>query len=163
MINADEDSTVALEKAAIVYASVHHGNTRQIATLLASQLDAELMTVEEAQGKCLKAYRVVGVGSGIYFGRHHDSLLKLVDSWNEAPDRVFIFSTAGLPILRSLQHTALRGRLVRRGCSVVGEFCCRGWDTVGPLWLMGGINRKHPNERDLDRARRFAERLLTSR
>jgi flavodoxin len=163
MTDDREGSTVTSGKAAIIYASIHHGNTRQIATLLASQLDAELMSVEEAQGKCLKEYRVVGIGSGIYFGRHHDSLLKLVDSWNEAPDRVFIFSTAGLPVLRYLQHTALRGRLVRRGCSVVGEFCCRGWDTVGPLWLIGGINRKHPNERDLDRVRRFAERLLASR
>jgi flavodoxin len=148
------------KKVAIVYASIHHGNTRQIADLLAAQLDADLWTVEEAEGKSLANYRLVGLGSGIYFGRHHEMLLKLVDSWDNAPERLFLFSTAGLPFLRILQHTALRRRVLNKGGAIVGEFCCRGWDTVGPLWLLGGINRKRPNTRDLNRAGRFADALL---
>jgi hypothetical protein len=32
---------------------------------------------------------------------------------------------------------------------------------VGPLWLIGGINRRHPNTSDLDRARSFAQQLLS--
>jgi len=42
----------------------------------------------------------------------------------------------------------------------VGEFSCRGWDTNGWLEKIGGINKGHPNEKDLERARRFAERLM---
>jgi len=144
---------------AIVFASVHHGNTRKLAENFSSILDAPLHSVDEARAIQAPEYDLIGFGSGIYFGRHHQSLLQLADSWQVRPCRVFIYSTAGLPFLRWFQHRALRKRLVRRGFTVVGEFCCRGWDTVGPLWLFGGINRKHPDARDLDRARTFARQL----
>ena len=130
---------------AIVYASIHHGNTRKLAESLSAELSADLFSIDEAENVNLDRYKLVGLGSGIYFGHHHVSLCKLVDLWQNPPRRVFIFSTAGLPFLRRFQHASLRKRLVKQGCEVVSEFCCRGWDTVGPLWLMGGINRKHPN------------------
>lgn len=147
---------------ALIYASVHHGNTRKLAEVLSAELSSDLFSVEEAQTVNPSRYDLMGVGSGIYFGRHHDSLRQLVDSWQQPPRRVFHFSTAGLPFLRRFQHASLRRRLSRKGCEVVSEFCCRGWDTVGPLWLIGGINRKHPNSKDLDRAREFARRLKAS-
>jgi flavodoxin len=145
---------------AIICVSIHHGNTHKLATTLTSELGADLFSVDEAKNIRLASYQLVGLGSGIYFGRHHGSLRELVDSWQAPPRRVFLFSTAGLPFLRWCQHSSLRRRLVRKGCQVVSEFCCRGWDTVGPLWLMGGINRKHPNSRDLDRAIEFAQGLI---
>ncbi len=147
---------------AIVYASVHHGNTRKLAESMSAELSANLFTVAEADNVKLDQYELVGLGSGIYFGRHHASLCRLVDSWQNPPRRVFIFSTAGLPFLRWFQHASLRKRLIKQGCEVVSEFCCRGWDTVGPLWLMGGINRKHPNAKDLSRALQFARKLNDS-
>lgn len=147
---------------AIVYSSMHHGNTRKLAESLSAELSADLFTVDEATAVNLDRYELVGLGSGIYFGRHDASLCKLVESWQLPPRRVFIFSTAGLPFLRWFQHASLRRRLVKQGCDVVSEFCCRGWDTVGPLWLMGGINRKHPNKKDLCRAIEFARQLQTS-
>ena len=142
-------------RTAIVYASVHHGNTRQIAEVLASEMSADVFTTDNPP-ETFADYDLVGLGSGIYFGRHHWSIRQLVASWNEPPKRVFVFSTAGLPFLRYFQHASLCGRLRKKGCEIVGEFCCRGWDTVGPLWLFGGINRKRPNERDLRRAGQFA-------
>jgi flavodoxin len=144
---------------AIVYASVHHGNTLQVAEALSAELSADRFIVEKAKSVDLSQYDLVGLGSGIYFGRHHRSLLDLVDAWQTPPRRAFIFSTAGLPFLQKYQHSALRNRLFQKGCPVLSEFCCRGWDTVGPLWLLGGINRQHPNARDLDRAREFARTL----
>lgn len=146
---------------AVVFASIHHGNTRRLANVLAEELAADLFSADDARDTDLSTYDVVGLGSGIYFGKHHHSLTALVDGWQRSPSRAFLFSTAGLPFLRRLQHTKLRLRVRRSGCQVLGEFCCRGWDTVGPLWLMGGINRKHPDGTDLDRARRFARELLT--
>ena len=146
---------------AVVFASIHHGNTRHLANVLAEELAADLFSADDARDVDLSTYDVVGFGSGIYFGKHHHSLTDLVDSWQRSPSCAFLFSTAGLPFLRHFQHAKLRRRLRRSGCQVMGEFCCRGWDTVGPLWLMGGINRKHPDPADLDRARRFARDLLT--
>lgn len=144
---------------AIVSASVHHRNTHQVADAMSAELSADRFTVEEAKSVDLSQYDLVGLGSGIYFGRHHHSLFELVDSWKTLPRQAFIFSTAGLPFLRWFQHAALRNSLSQKGCSVLSEFCCRGWDTVGPLWILGGINRQHPNAKDLDRAREFSQQL----
>jgi len=149
--------------AAIVCASVHHGNSQKIAAAMAESLGAVLLTVEEARGMEPSQFPLWGLGSGIYFGRHHRSLLQLVDSWNQGPAAAFLFSTAGLSFLSPLQHSALRRRLQRKGTRILGEFCCRGWDTVGPLWLMGGLNRRHPNEADLQRAREFARQFKEHR
>lgn len=147
---------------AIVYASIHHSNTRKLAESLSAELSADLFAADDTGQADLTQYDLVGLGSGIYFGRNHSSLLNLVDSWQKPPRRVFIFSTAGLPFLKGLQHAALRRRLKIKGCEVVAEFSCRGWDTVGPLWFIGGINRKHPDSSDLNRATAFARRLKSS-
>ena len=53
---------------AIVYASVHHGNTRKLAESLSAELSADLFTVNEAENVNLGQYQLVGMGSGIYFG-----------------------------------------------------------------------------------------------
>jgi hypothetical protein len=37
-----------------------------------------------------------------------------------------------------------------------GEFSCLGFNTSGPLRFVGGKNKEHPNEEDLDNARKFA-------
>lgn len=143
----------------IICTSVHHNNTGRVADTLAEALHASVHSPEEAKTLDVSESDLLGFGSGIYFGRHHQSLLQLVDSWPTRPCRVFVFSTAGLPFLRWFQHYALRKRLVQRGFEVVGEFCCRGWDTVGPLWFMGGINCKHPNAKDFANARAFALKI----
>jgi hypothetical protein len=41
----------------------------------------------------------------------------------------------------------------------VGDFSCNGWDTWGPLKLVGGTNKGRPNEQDLQEARVFARGL----
>ena len=48
---------------------------------------------------------------------------------------------------------------MKKGYDVMAEFSCRGFDTWGPLWLTGGLNKKHPDERDIQRARDFAQRI----
>lgn len=144
---------------AIVFSSIHHGNSRRVAETLTAELAADLIPADSAAARDVSSYDLVGIGSGIYFGRHHRLLRSLVSAWQYPPRQTFVFSTAGLPFLRRLQHGALRRRLRRQQCDILGEFCCRGWDTVGPLWLMGGINRKHPNARDLQRVREFAARM----
>ncbi|MEO2034424.1 MAG: flavodoxin family protein [Planctomycetaceae bacterium] len=144
-------------QAAIVVTSEHHGNTRKVATAMAAGLGAPILAPEQVSLAELSKYELVGFGSGIYFGQHGRSLRKIVNSLDSVPRCVFIFSTAGLPWLSYLFHWPLRRALKQRGGHVVGEFSCRGWDTVGPLFLMGGINRRHPDGRDLDRATSFAD------
>lgn len=72
---------------------------------------------------------------------------------------VFLFTTSGLPLLAKVWHWPLKSALMKKGYDVMTEFTCRGFDTWGPLWLTGGLNRKHPDERDIQRAQEFAARL----
>lgn len=146
-------------RTAIIYASMHHGNTRRLAEALAPPLNATLLTVDEANEIDGSTFDLIGFGSGIYFGRHHALLLDVVRNTKSLPPRSFVFSTAGISSLAFLWHRALIKQIEERGCEVVSQFCCPGWDTVGPLWLLGGLHRRRPNERDLQRAANFAREL----
>ena len=143
----------------ILCKSTHHGNTAKIAAVIADELGATVVDPEDVDPESLADFDLVGIGSGVYFGRPHSALRQLVVGLRRVPRRSFLFSTSGLPAFGSWWHRGLRRSLRRRGSEVVGEFACRGWDTVGPLWLIGGINRRHPDERDLRRAREFARSL----
>ena len=46
-----------------------------------------------------------------------------------------------------------------KGCPVLGEFSCKGYDTYGPFKLMGGISKGHPDAQDLENARSFYRTL----
>ncbi len=146
-------------RALIVYVSIHHKNTEKVAKAMADVLNADLSRPWKIKPAEVMEYDLVGFGSGIYWWRHHWALLKLVEDLPRMEGKkAFIFSTAGMNIPR-YNHRALKKRLKEKGFEIVGEFSCRGWDTNGWLARIGGINRGHPNEKDLERARRFAERV----
>jgi flavodoxin len=148
-------------KTAIICYSYHHGNTEKIARRIAAVLEAKLMKPEEVDVSGLAEYDLIGFGSGIYFSKHHKSLLKLVNAMPEMKGRkAFIFSTAGRgePTMAS-NHRALRTGLEGKGLVIVGEFSCYAWDTFFILRLIGGINKGRPNEDDLAKAETFAKDL----
>lgn len=149
-------------KTLLVYKSVHHRNTEQIAREMAGVLGADCAAPAECPYCRLAGYELLGLGSGVYYGRPHDELLQWVRGLPETHGRdlpVFIFTTSGLPILAKLWHWPLKAALVKKGYDFIAEFSCRGFDTWGPLWLAGGLNRRHPDEQDFERARQFAGRL----
>jgi flavodoxin len=147
-------------KTAIIHVSVHHHNTQAVAEAMGKAVDAHVMTVDEAQRENLSQYDLVGLGSGVFFSSHHRALLRLVREHSTLPARAFLFSTAGLPWLGWVWHRALRQLAVSKGIEIVGEACYPGWDTVGPLRWIGGIQRGHPNAHDIERARQFAVRMV---
>ena len=149
-------------KALIIYISVHHGNTERVAKVMANILDADLLQVEQADASMLEQYDLIGFGSGIYFGKHHKSLLDFV---NKLPTlrnkKAFIFSTSGLrkiPFIHNFDKP-LKQRLQRKGFDIIGEFSCRGYDTYRATKLVGGINKSRPNTEDLKQAEDFAKGL----
>ena len=151
-----------MAKTVIICKSVHHGNTLQVARAIADVLHAEIVVPEEFPYTSLGDADLVGLGSGIYYGGMHAALREWVRGLPAAAAdgrRAFLFSTAGLPFLWRTWHRRLRDDLERKGFDVVGEFHCRGFDSWGPLWLAGGINRRHPDAWDLRRATEFAGRL----
>jgi flavodoxin len=152
-------------KALIIYVSVHHGNTEKVARVMANVLDADLLDVKQANVGMLAQYDLVGFGSGIYFGKHHESLLDFADSLPMLRNgRAFIFSTSGLrkiPFVHDFDKP-LRRRLQRKGFDIIGEFSCRGLDTYRATRLVGGVNKGRPNAEDLKQAEDFATGLRDS-
>jgi len=146
----------------LVYKSVHHENTARIARELASVLGAECAEPAACPYSRLADCELLGIGSGVYYGRPHEELLQWVRGLPEEHAgylQVFIFTTSGLPVLAKLWQWPLTASLAKKKFEVAGEFSCRGFDTWGPLWLTGGLNWRHPNERDFQRAREFAGKL----
>jgi flavodoxin len=144
-------------KAIVIYTSIHHGNTKKVAEVIAKALKAKLVDLTKATPNISK-YDLIGFGSGIYFYRHHKKLLEFVDNLPCINKKAFIFSTKGAGSAAS-HHRALRRRLLNKGLKVVGEFSCKGWDTYTLLKLFGGINKGHPDKEDLMKAERFAKSL----
>jgi flavodoxin len=150
-------------KALIIYISVHHGNTEKVAKVIANILDADLLQVEQADASMLEQYDLIGFGSGIYFGKHHESLLDFVDKLPMLRNKkVFIFSTSGLRKIRFIHDfdKPLKEKLQQKGFDIIGEFSCRGLDTYRATKLVGGINKGRPNAKDLKQAEDFAIKIL---
>jgi flavodoxin len=152
-------------KALMIYVSVHHGNTEKVARVMANVLDADLLQVQQVDASMLERYDLIGFGSGIYFGKHHQGLLDFADSLPVLRNRrAFIFSTSGLrriPFVHDFDKP-LRKRLQRKGFDIIGEFSCRGLDTYRATKLVGGINKGRPNAEDLKQAEDFATSLSDS-
>ena len=61
-------------KTAIVYASVHHGNTKKIIDEIAKTNDVELIDAIQTVEKDLSEYDLIGFASGVYGGKFHQSI-----------------------------------------------------------------------------------------
>lgn len=143
-------------KTLIVYVSYHHNNTEKVARAIGEPLGATLVNPDS--GVDVSAFDLLGFGSGIYFAKHHESLLDYVKRLPTLKKQSFIFSTHGIGLVRMF-HRPLKRALCEKECTIVGEFSCKGLDTVGPLKYIGGINKKRPNNMDLENAKMFAETL----
>ena len=145
-------------KTLIVCVSEHHGNTKKIADAMAAVLDAQVSHPDDANVEELGDYDLIGLGSGIAFGKHYTRLLEFVDALPALHAKTVVVSTRGASRGAS-HHAALKSKLAEKGLTVVGEFSCRGFDTYGPMKLIGGIAKGRPNEQDLRDAQKFAESL----
>lgn len=129
---------------------------------MAKVLSADLLRADqtEVDANVLSGYDLIGFGSGIYYGKHHESLFYFVGRLPALENKkAFIFSTRGLvmpPFIYDF-HKPLKKKLLEKGFDVIGEFSCRGWDTfIRVLNIVGGINKGRPNKKDLRRAEDFA-------
>jgi flavodoxin len=148
-------------KTLIICSSIHHKNTLKIADAIAEVLNASVIKTEDVKIEELKDYDLIGFGSGIYLWKQHMLLLRLADNLPEMNKNCFLFSTSGdKGHDMEKWHKPLREKLIGKGCKVLDEFNCLGWDTIGPLKLFGGINKGRPNEKDLENAKEFARNIV---
>jgi flavodoxin len=146
----------------LVLCSYHHHNTEKIARVFSHALDARIKTPQEVTPEELQDYNLVGFGSGIYGGKHHQALLDLAGRLPRVTGRnAFIFSTSAITGKAKVEkdHSLLREKLQSRGYVIVDEFSCKGFNTNSFLKLFGGMNKGRPNAEDLRHAEEFAMNL----
>ena len=64
---------------AIVYASIHHGNTEKLVKSIAEECQVDLIDAVKQSDADLSSYDMIGFASGIYFSKFHQSMLKFAE------------------------------------------------------------------------------------
>lgn len=146
-------------KVLITYNSVHHGNTEKIAKVMAEAIDADLLRYDKVDGYNILDYDLIGFGSGIYHGNPNSELMEFIDELPTVKNRrAFVFTTSGRDSPNYNEKFAKK--LSANGFKIIGEFSCKGFDTWGPLKLIGGINKGKPDDEDMRKAEIFIKDLV---
>jgi len=143
----------------IIYESIYNDNTLKLAKTMAQTLGCHRVTTDEALALNIDDFQTIGLGSGIYFGKHHPKLFDVVEKLDLSQQEVFIFSSRGNPFLGKY-HQPLKDVLVEKRKNIIGEFSVRGYDETGPWVIIGGGHRGKPNEKDLKKANRFVRQTI---
>ena len=143
-------------KAIVVYYS-RTGNTRKIASVIAEELEAELLRVEEAGD--VRAFDLICVGTPVYMGGPAGPIKRYLYKLPELRGKyAACFCTRAITGGRRTVRS-MKDALEVKGAEFIGGFISRASSGIlfgfGPkLWA-----RSRPNEKDLQRARKFAEGL----
>lgn len=144
-------------KTAICYYSRHHGNTRKVLEAMAREGEVDLIDVTTRQAVQLEDYDCIGFASGIYGFDFQKSVAAFARQYLPQGKPVFFVYTYGGSMGNGAKAVAEIAK--EKHCPVLGEFSCKGYDTFGPFKLVGGIAKGHPNERDLENARKFFHKI----
>ncbi len=140
---------------AIIYASVHHGNTKKVVEAIAKECEVELIDATKVKEKDLSGYEAVGFASGIYYSRFHQSVINFAAANLYENAKVFYICTnGGKAFFKSIEAVAKSKNAIE-----IGRFSCKGYDTFGPFKLIGGLAKGHPDETDLNNAVEFFKGL----
>jgi flavodoxin len=145
-------------KTLIIYHSEHHGNTKKIAGVIGKTLGAEPVPASGFRSGAADEYDLIGFGSGIYYGKFHESLYRVLEKMpKQQGKKAFLFSTTGSKTYSMRAHESFKALLADKGFTVSGEFSCLGFDTA---LSSDGINKGKPDAGDLKAAEEFAKGLL---
>lgn len=140
-----------MNKKVILSASYHHHNTINLVKNTFDEASSDWFNLlkDDISELNLLKYEEVVICSGIYFQKLHKKVLEYVSNNRDvlASKKVFIIITAGTTPKYHLRKS--EKYLKSLGIKDVKLFSCLGFDTYGPLKLVGGKNRNRPNELDL--------------
>ena len=148
-------------KTLIIYVSVHKGNTKKVASAMADVLNAQLLEPEEVDIDTLSEYDLIGLGSGIYWGRFYKRLRNFVKKLPTFQNKkVFIFSTIGMLGHEKSPFKSTEKQLIKKGFTIVGNYSCLGFNTFFLSLIIRRLsNEGRPSIKDLEQAREFAKNL----
>ena len=124
---------------------------------MAQEGEIHLIDVTARQTVQLMEYDCIGFASGIYGFEFQKAVVEFARQYLPAGKPVFFIYTYGG--VKGTGSKAVAEIANAKGCSILGEFSCKGYDTFGPFKMVGGIAKGHPDTQDLDNARRFFRQI----
>ena len=144
----------------IVYSSTHHGNTEKVLNKIKEKFpETVLIKAGDFNPDDFNRYEAIGFASGIFYFKFAKSVDKLFEqALVSGVQKLFFIYTAGA-VNAGFEKT-LRKKTEQSGKICMGIFGCKGFDTFGPLKLIGGLNKNRPNEKDVKNAIDFFEKNI---
>lgn len=144
----------------IVYSSTHHGNTEKVLNKIKEKFpETVLIKAGDFNPDDFNRYEAIGFASGIFYFKFAKSVDKLFEqALVSGVQKLFFIYTAGA-VNAGFEKT-LRKKTEQSGKICMGIFGCKGFDTFGPLKLIGGLNKNRPNEKDFKNAIDFFEKNI---
>ena len=91
-------------KTVIIYASVHHNNTKKIVDVIVDEYGVDIIDAAKITEKDLSGYDLIGFASGIYFGKMHQSVINFAEvNLPENKDVFLICTYGGKPVFDSIK------------------------------------------------------------
>lgn len=146
-------------KTIIIYESTHHGNTKKLADAIKARYsEVDVVGYEEASRELLEKYDVIGLASGIAFGKFYNGITEFAENKLPSGKKVFFLYTCGK---NSKDFSAdIRKTAESKGCKSLGSYGCHGFDTYGPFKLIGGLNKNHPTADEISGAVKFYSGII---
>ncbi|NLX71122.1 MAG: flavodoxin [Clostridiales bacterium] len=145
-------------KTAILYESWHHGNTKKLCDAIKKEYDVILLNVRE-DDITLEEYDLIGIASGIAYSKFYKKIEQVTKEKMPEGKNVFLMYTCGKPVKDFAK--SIKNILSLKKCNVLGTYYCKGYDTYGPLKLIGGINKENPTEDEIHGAVRFYSEIIS--
>ena len=147
-----------MNRTVIIYASLHHGNTRKVVEATAGRYDIEQIDVSKQRRSDLSGFDLIGFASGIDFGRFYGSVERFLKENLPPNKKVFFLYTCARK--NECFTETMRSAALEKGAVLLGEYGCKGYNTYGPWKMIGGMNRNHPTDAELESAVQFYESLI---
>ena len=115
-------------KTVIIYASVHHNNTKELVCAIAAENDIDVVDATKITEKDLSGYDLIGFASGIYFGKLHQSVINFAEvNLPENKDVFLICTYGGKPVFDSIKKIVKEKQKNREKVLQKSKFCCILW------------------------------------
>ncbi len=148
-----------MKKCAIIYASYHHNNTEKLVKAVQEKHpEIDLINALVTDSISLENYDVIGFASGIYFFNFHKKLLRLAENGLPQNKQTFLMCSCGEKSDRYFK--GITKIIEEKNGTVSGKYSCFGWDTYGPLRMIIGLKKGHPDEVEIAEAVAFVEEML---
>ena len=148
-----------MKKTVIVYASKHHGNTFKLIKAISDKYEIAIIDAMKETRVDLQEYDIVGFASGIDFGKFYMEIENFARENLPLQKEVFFLYTCAMD--REGFTDSIKEIALKKDAAILGEYGCRGYNTYGPWKLIGGMNKSHPTENEIQECVNFYEKLLT--